>query len=289
MSTTTPNFGWVVPTSTDLVKDGAAAIETLGDSIDASLVDLKGGTTGQVLSKNTNTDMDFTWVTPNDADAIQNTIVDAKGDLITATAADVPARLGVGTNGQVLTADSTTATGIKWATPAGGSLNEQIFTSSGTFTVPSGVTKVWVEVRGGGAGGSGCGYNGSGAAGKGGGAGVAKTEQVTVTSGGSVTVTIGAGGAGADDNATSTSGSATSFGSLTANGGSGVYKYVPGAYGGLNGHGLGGGAGNTGQGNGSAAAANTGAGGGGSGTSNGYVNSTGGAGGSGIVVVRWIA
>ena len=61
MATTTPNFGWSVPTSTDLVKDGATAIETLGDSIDASLVDLKGGTTGQYLAKNSNTDMDFVW------------------------------------------------------------------------------------------------------------------------------------------------------------------------------------------------------------------------------------
>ena len=63
MATTTPNFGWAVPTSTDLVKDGAVAIETLGDAIDASLVDLKGGTTGQVLSKASNTNMDFTWTT----------------------------------------------------------------------------------------------------------------------------------------------------------------------------------------------------------------------------------
>ena len=61
MATTTPNFGWSVPTSTDLVKDGATAIETLGDSIDASLLDLKGGTTGQILTKNSNTDMDFVW------------------------------------------------------------------------------------------------------------------------------------------------------------------------------------------------------------------------------------
>lgn len=61
MATTTPNFGWSVPTSTDLVKDGATAIETLGDAIDASLLDLKGGTTGQILAKNSNTDMDFTW------------------------------------------------------------------------------------------------------------------------------------------------------------------------------------------------------------------------------------
>jgi hypothetical protein len=118
MATTTPNFGWSVPTSTDLVKDGATAIETLGDSIDASLVDLKGGTTGQVLSKASNTDMDFSWVAQDDSNAIQNAIVDAKGDLIAATAADTPARLAVGTNGQVLTADSTAATGLKWATPA---------------------------------------------------------------------------------------------------------------------------------------------------------------------------
>jgi len=37
MATTTPNYGWAVPTSTDLVKDGATAIETLGDAIDASM------------------------------------------------------------------------------------------------------------------------------------------------------------------------------------------------------------------------------------------------------------
>jgi hypothetical protein len=72
MATTTPNFGWAVPTSTDLVKDGAVAIETLGDSIDASLVDLKGGTTGQVLAKATNTDMDFTWSTPSTGSSFSN-------------------------------------------------------------------------------------------------------------------------------------------------------------------------------------------------------------------------
>jgi hypothetical protein len=118
MATTTPNFGWAVPTSTDLVKDGAVAIETLGDAIDASLVDLKGGTTGQVLAKASGTDMDFSWVT--DATGIPATIFDAKGDIIAATAADTASRLAVGTNGQVLTADSTAATGLKWATPAAG-------------------------------------------------------------------------------------------------------------------------------------------------------------------------
>ena len=117
---TTTNFGWETPDDTDLVKDGAAAIRTLGQSIDTSMADLEGGTTGQVLSKASNADMDFTWVTSDDANAIQNAIVDAKGDLIAATAADTPARLAVGTNGQVLTADSTAATGIKWATASSG-------------------------------------------------------------------------------------------------------------------------------------------------------------------------
>jgi hypothetical protein len=117
---TSPNFGWLEPDNTDLVKNGALAIRTAIDGIDASLVDLKGGTTGQVLAKASGTDMDFSWVAQDDSNAIQNAIVDAKGDLIGATAADTPARLAVGTNGQVLTADSTAATGLAWATPASG-------------------------------------------------------------------------------------------------------------------------------------------------------------------------
>lgn len=117
---TTSNFGWTTPADTDLVKDGAAAIRTLGNGIDNSLVDLKGGTTNQVLAKNSNTDLDFKWVA--DASGIPATIFDAKGDIIAATAADTADRLGVGTNGQVLTADSTTATGLKWATPSAGGL-----------------------------------------------------------------------------------------------------------------------------------------------------------------------
>jgi len=58
---TTTNFGWTTPADTDLVKDGAAAIRTLGSNIDTSLVDLKGGTTGQYLQKNSGTDLDYVW------------------------------------------------------------------------------------------------------------------------------------------------------------------------------------------------------------------------------------
>lgn len=133
----TTNFGWTTPNDTDLVKDGAAAIRTLGSNIDSSLVDLKGGTTGQVLAKASNTDLDYSWVT--DATGIPATIFDAKGDIIAATAADAASRLAVGANDTVLTADSSTATGLKWAAPSSGSMTLLSTTSlsSATTTVSS--------------------------------------------------------------------------------------------------------------------------------------------------------
>ena len=63
---TTTNFGWETPDDTDLVKDGAAAIRTALGGVDTSFVDLKGGTSGQVLSKASNTDLDFTWIAQDD-------------------------------------------------------------------------------------------------------------------------------------------------------------------------------------------------------------------------------
>lgn len=125
----TTNYNWATPADSDLVKDGAAAIRTLGNSIDTSFVDLKGGTTGQVLAKNSNTDLDFVW--SSDQVGIPASIVDAKGDIIAATAADTVSRLAVGANDTVLTADSTSATGLKWATPAAGGMT---LLSTTTFT-----------------------------------------------------------------------------------------------------------------------------------------------------------
>jgi hypothetical protein len=122
MATTTPNFGWPVPTSTDLVKDGATAIEALGDSIDASLLDLKGGTTGQVLSKNSNTDMDFIWVT------------DAAGD-ITGVTATSPLT-GGGTSGTVTVGIQDATTSVKGAVQLTDSISS---TSTTTAATPNSV------------------------------------------------------------------------------------------------------------------------------------------------------
>jgi hypothetical protein len=66
MTNPTSNFGWQMPTSTDLVTDLPADFEVFGQAVDTSLADLKGGTTGQVLSKASNTNMDFTWIEQDD-------------------------------------------------------------------------------------------------------------------------------------------------------------------------------------------------------------------------------
>lgn len=209
MANPTTNFGWVMPTSTDLVTDLPADFAIFGQAVDTSMADLKGGTTGQILAKATNTDMDFTWITNDVGDitavnvtapitgggtsgavtigvdagttsaagvvqltdstsstsnttaatpnsvksaydlanaAIAKSIVDAKGDILTATADNTPARLAVGTNGQTLVADSSTSTGLKWATPSSGSTfsGASIYRSTDlTLTATASTTFTW--------------------------------------------------------------------------------------------------------------------------------------------------
>jgi hypothetical protein len=63
MTNPTSNFGWQMPTPTDLVTDLPADFEVFGQAVDTSLADLQGGTTGQILAKATNADMDFAWIT----------------------------------------------------------------------------------------------------------------------------------------------------------------------------------------------------------------------------------
>lgn len=71
------------------------------------------------------------WGVFNVSNTISNTLVDAKGDLLVGSAADTVSRLAVGSANQVLTVDSSTATGLKWATPAAGALTK---ISSTTFS-----------------------------------------------------------------------------------------------------------------------------------------------------------
>jgi hypothetical protein len=136
MTNPTSNYGWQMPTPTDLVTDLPADFEVFGQAVDTALADLKGGTTGQILSKTTNTDMDFTWITNDVGDitavtagtgisgggtsgavTVTNsmaTAIDAKGDLVPGTGADTFARLVVGANETRLVADSGEATGLKY-------------------------------------------------------------------------------------------------------------------------------------------------------------------------------
>ena len=66
MANPTTYFGWVMPSPTDLVTDLPADFNVFGQGVDTSMQDLLGGTTGQVLSKASNTNMDFTWIEQDD-------------------------------------------------------------------------------------------------------------------------------------------------------------------------------------------------------------------------------
>jgi hypothetical protein len=66
MANPTTYFGWVMPTATDLVTDLPADFNVFGQGVDTSMQDLLGGTTGQVLSKASNTNMDFAWIEQDD-------------------------------------------------------------------------------------------------------------------------------------------------------------------------------------------------------------------------------
>ena len=186
-----------MPNSADLVTDLPADFEVFGQAVATSMADLLGGTTGQILSKTSNTDMDFTWIANDQGDitavnvtspitgggsagavtvgiqdalttqkgavqlsdststtssilaatptavksaydlaaaAIPKSTVTTAGDLIVATGSAAVTRLGIGTNGQVLQSNGTTAT---WATPAGGSFNTGAYNNGGQQSTTS--------------------------------------------------------------------------------------------------------------------------------------------------------
>jgi hypothetical protein len=149
-----------MPQPSDLVTDLPADFEVFGQAVDTSLADLKGGTTGQVLAKNSNTDMDFVWTAANPGDitgvtagtgisgggtsgtvTVTNdmaTTITTNGDLIYGTGSGTYTRRGIGSTGEVLTVSGGVPT---WATASAPNASFSLLNTGGT-TLSGGTTTV---------------------------------------------------------------------------------------------------------------------------------------------------
>ena len=140
---TTTNYGWTTPDDTALVKDGASAIRTLGSSVDTTTKNLNPETTLGDLSFRSSTSNVNTRIpigssgqhltvvagVPAWATASDQTPLTTKGDLLGFSTLD--ARIPIGANDTVLTADSTESLGLKWAAPAAaGFVGAKVFTTA---------------------------------------------------------------------------------------------------------------------------------------------------------------
>lgn len=162
MANPTTAFGWVMPNSADLVTDLPADFNVFGQGVDTSMQYLLGGTTGQVLSKTSATDMAFTWIANDVGDitgvtagtgisgggtsgtvTVTNsmaTAITTAGDLIKGTGSGTFDRLGIGSTGNVLTVSGGAPV---WSAPAGGGKVLQVVQgTTSTSTVITSLTYV---------------------------------------------------------------------------------------------------------------------------------------------------
>jgi hypothetical protein len=152
MANPTSNYNWQMPTSTDLVTDLPADFEVFGQAVDTSLAQLKGGTTGQVLSKTSNTDMAFTWTTPFDSELSINSqtgttytfvLADGNDKLVTASNASAQT-YSIPTNASVAFPVGTV---INIIAIGAGQVTIQAVTSGTTTVLSNGATAAAPKLR----------------------------------------------------------------------------------------------------------------------------------------------